>query len=116
LAEVRQLQVLSDYECFPVWRPGPSSVENVDPATLPVSQELAAALMSWAEEYEATLNQEYPPDSGFPLERDRRDFLQRGRHLAGRLARELGPGYRVTYQGDGSIPEQVVDGAEPSGQ
>jgi hypothetical protein len=112
LAEARQLQVLSDYECFPVWRPGPASVENVDPATLPVSEELAAALMRWAEEFDATLNQEYPPDSGFPLERDRDAFLQRGRDLAGRLARELGPGYQVTYQGDGSIPEQLVTGAE----
>jgi hypothetical protein len=113
LAEVRQLQVLSDYDCFPVWRPGPASVENVDPATLPVSRELADALMRWAEEYDATLNQEYPADSGFPLERDRRDFLERGRQLADRLARELGPGWRVTYQGDGSIPEQVVTGTEP---
>ena len=105
--------MLSDYECFPVWRPGPSSVENIDPATLPVSQELAAALMGWAEEFDATLNHEYPPDTGFHLERDRKHFLQRVRHLAGRLARELGPGYRVTYQGDGSIPEQDVNGTEP---
>ena len=113
MAETRQLQVLSDYECFPLWRPGSSGVENVDPATLPVSGELAAALLRWAEEFDQTLNQDYPPDSGFPLERDRQDFLQRGRHLAGRLARELGSGYRVTYQGDGSIPEQVVTGTEP---
>ena len=108
--------MLADYECFPVWRPGPSSVENVDPATLPLSGELAAALMAWAEEFDATLNQEYPADSGFPLERDRDAFLRRGRALAGRLARELGPGYRVTYQGDGSIPEQLgggTDAAEP---
>jgi hypothetical protein len=102
--------VLSDYQCFPVWRPGPSGVDNVDPSTLPVSEELAAALMRWAEEFDATLNQDYPPDSGFALERDRDAFLQRGRDLAGRLARELGPGYQVTYQGDGSIPEQLVTG------
>jgi len=114
LAETRQLQVLSDYECFPLWRPGSSGVENVDPATLPVSGELAAALLRWAEAFDATLNQENPADSGFPLERDRQAFLQRGRDLAGRLARELGPGYRVTYQGDGSVPEQVVSGTEPA--
>jgi hypothetical protein len=52
------------YQCFPVWRPGPAGDENLDPATLPISEELAAALM-------------------------------------------------VTYQGDGSIPEQVVGGTEP---
>jgi hypothetical protein len=40
--------------------------------------------------------------------------MPRGRDLAGRLARELGPGYRVTYQGDGSIPEQEVTGTEPA--
>jgi hypothetical protein len=113
LAEGRQLQVLADYECFPVWRTDPANLENVDPATPPVSSELAGALLRWAAELDATLNQEYPPDSGFPLERDRRDFLERGRQLAGRLARELGPGYRVTYQGDGSIPEQEVSGTEP---
>jgi hypothetical protein len=114
LTETRQLLVLSDYNCFPVWRPWPSSDENVDPATLPISQELAASLMRWAEEFDGTLNYDYPPDSGFPLERDLRDFLERGRHLAGRLARELGPGYKVTYQGDGSIPEQEVTGTEPA--
>ena len=48
--------MLSDYECFPVWRPGPSSVENVDPATLPVSEELAAALLILA-----ALNQLHRP-------------------------------------------------------
>jgi hypothetical protein len=115
LAEGTRLLVLSDYDCFPVWRTGPAGVENVDPATLPVSPELAAALMRWAEEYDATLNPEYPPDSGFPLEADRRAFLRRGERLAGRLAGELGPGYRVTYQGDGSIPEQVIAGSEPAG-
>ena len=66
MAEARHLQVLSDYECFPVWRPGPSSVENVDPATLPVSEELAAALMGWAEEFDATLNREYHPTRASP--------------------------------------------------
>ena len=106
--------MLSDYECFPVWRPGPSSVENLDPAALPVPEELAAALMRWAEAFDATLNRENPADSGFPLERDRQAFLERGRDLAGRLARELELGYRVTYQGDGSVPEQVVSGTEPA--
>jgi hypothetical protein len=31
------------------------------------------------------------PTQGSPLEWERRAFLERGRHLAGRLARELGP-------------------------
>jgi hypothetical protein len=84
---------MADYQCFPLWGEG----ANIGPATLPISPGLVASLQQWATDFDATLNQDYPPDSGFADEGAERQFRTRGQALAEQLATELGDQYAITY-------------------
>ncbi len=93
---VRRLRLMAEYHAHPLWdldRPG-----DVDPAALPLSAALAARLRAWAAAYDRTLNDAYPPDSGFPDAAAEQAFDAEGRHLWQRVAQELGPGYAVEYR------------------
>jgi hypothetical protein len=62
----RHIEVRPDYGCHPVWMDASlGSRENTDPTDLPVEPALARDLHAWAAEFDATLDQDYPPDSGF---------------------------------------------------
>jgi hypothetical protein len=86
------VKVMADYECWPLWRG-----ENLDPDSLPLSHYLREQLAAWAERYDETLLDEYPPGSGFSSESEAEKFVEDGRELAQILARELGNEYAVTY-------------------
>lgn len=92
-----RVRVAADYYCWPTWVDNGTVFENADPRTLPISAEVADALHQWAEEYDATLNQDYPPDSSFPTPEAEAQWVEQGRVLAQRLAKELGGSARVTY-------------------
>ncbi|MFI5896482.1 hypothetical protein ACIA5D_40920 [Actinoplanes sp. NPDC051513] len=82
--------MMTDYDCFPLWRRDETGTTNVDPVSLPISAELAAALLAWADEYDETLDRDDPIRSGFADEAAAEAFDTRGRELARRLAGELG--------------------------
>jgi hypothetical protein len=90
------IKVMADYGCFPLWDvsqdTGPS---NVDPAMLPISPELRRDLMNWANEFDATLNAEDPPSSGFSAPEDERRFKEAAHALAQRLQQELGSAVKI---------------------
>ncbi len=90
------LKLMPDYHCFPVWKAG-GEVGNVDPDDLPLTGDLKAALRAWAAAYDATLNQEYPPDSGFASPAEEEEFEAEGRRLWRELQAQLGPEYQVVY-------------------
>lgn len=81
---------MADYDCFPLWTHGGPGTVNLDPATLPITPELAAALLRWADEYDGTLDRDDPASSGFPDPAVENAFYERGAVLARRLAGELG--------------------------
>ena len=86
------IKVMADYECWPLW-----NGENLDPDSLPLSAYLREQLTAWAERYDETLLDEYPPDSGFSSESEAERFVDDGRELATLLALELGSEFTVTY-------------------
>jgi hypothetical protein len=86
------IKVMADYECWPLWKG-----ENLDPDSLPISAYLREQLAAWAERYDETLLDEYPPDSGFSSESEAEKFVDDGRELAQMLALELGNEFAVTY-------------------
>jgi hypothetical protein len=92
-----RVRVAADYHCWPTWVDNGTVFENADPRTLPISAQIAAALLQWAEEYDATLDQDYPPDSSFATPGDEAQWVERGRALAQRLTKELGGSAQVTY-------------------
>lgn len=92
---MRRLKLMPDYYSHPLWdldEPG-----DVDPGMLPLSEELRARLRAWAEEYDATLNQEYPPGSGFVDAKAEQSFEEEGRRLWLLVSKELGAAYSVSY-------------------
>lgn len=71
---------------------------HVDTKYLKVSAELRDAIQAWDDEYQNTLDQNYPPDSAFPsLEADIA-HNEKGRLLARALQEELGEGYLVNFK------------------
>jgi hypothetical protein len=92
----RQLKLMADYHCTPVWGTG-ADVGPVPLEELPISGELRRALLAWAKAYDATLNDEYPADSGFASPEAADAFETEGRRLWQALREELGEAYEVLY-------------------
>lgn len=92
-----KLKVRADFKCYPIWRYDDGLWLDIDPASLPISEGLAADFDAWADVYEATFNDEYPPDSAFPDPAAKDVFIATGRELSERLAAELGADAQVEY-------------------
>jgi len=54
--------------------------------------------LDWSDRYDATLNQDYPPDSGFATPADEAQFVADGEALTARLRDELGADWQVEYE------------------
>jgi len=87
---------MADYDCSPLWEPGGTRYP-INPEDLPLSAPLRARLWAWAEVFDATLDRNDPPSSGFPSEEARRHFIREGSALAEQLRAELGPLFEVEY-------------------
>ena len=94
IVKPRRLRLMPDYECFPLWEDG-EEVGNIDPTTLPISAALQSALFDWAARYDATLNHDYPPESGFQSKADEQKFVEDAEALLNRLRTELGEDYVI---------------------
>src|SRR5437660_11686755 len=89
------IKLMTDYGCFPLW--GVHPIGNIDPCTLPISQEVGSALARWAACYDGILNHEDPAQSGFANQADEEAFEAEGKRLWRELQTQLGPTYRVVY-------------------
>jgi len=93
---MRTLRLMAEFGTWPLWEPG-SDHYAVDPETLPISRALKFALKAWADAWDRTLDQNYPPDSKFASPADEEAFEREGRRLRAALQAELGAGFRVVY-------------------
>jgi hypothetical protein len=93
----RRIRVLADYDCWPTWVDTGDFFDDVDPKTLPVSVELADALLEWADEYDTILVRDNPGESAFRTPEHKARWVKQGRVLAGQVAKELGDSTQVIY-------------------
>lgn len=91
---MKTIKLMADYGCFPLWKAS-GEVGNINPNDLPLSQELRQLLVDWSRAFDQTLNEDYPPDSGFKSEVDEIEFKQQATRLAERLREELGSEFEV---------------------
>jgi hypothetical protein len=84
------IKVMTDYHCFPLWHYGADEVGEIDPTSLLISKELSSSLIDWAAEYDATLNEDDPANSGFLSSLAEADFIEKGLKLAQELKSVLG--------------------------
>lgn len=100
----RTLKLMADYHCWALWGAG-DDIGNIDPATLPLTEDTRRALASWIERYDQTLDWSDPGNSPpMPVE-FWESFRAEGRQLLHRLREELGPGFTVV----GHPPHVAVD-------
>ena len=88
---------MADYECCPLWWVNSDKAGDIDPETLPLSQETITRLEKWADIYDAKLNWEDPNSSGFPSLEAKAAFEAEGISLWKQLQKELAPNYEVFY-------------------
>lgn len=93
----KTIKLMADYGCYPLWWVDSEKVGAIAPSELPLSQETIKQLEAWSSAYDATLNQDYPPDSGFLSEQDSEKFERQGISLWQQLFQELAPNYEVFY-------------------
>jgi hypothetical protein len=94
---MRLLRVMTDYDCDPIWEVLPSGLKNVDPGTLPISEELVDRIDAWRTAYDATLDQNDPTRSGFLSVDAENAFEAEGMSIWRALRAELGSDYDVSY-------------------
>lgn len=92
-----KLRLANEYLAGPIFCPDPERMGHIDIDDLPLSQELKAKISAWDNEYQATLNSDYPPDSGFSSPEAERRHIAVGQRLAQRLQQELGDSYTIEY-------------------
>ncbi len=97
---MRIIKLMADYGCHPLWDIGPTGPRDIDPQNLPLSESLIKKLEIWSRQYDETLNEDYPPDSGFPTTSEHGSFVMQGKYLAQEISKELGSEYKVFYYDD----------------
>jgi hypothetical protein len=84
------IKVMTDYHCFPLWHYGSDEVGEIEPTSLPISKELSSSIIELAVEYDETLNEKDPANSGFLSSLAEFDFIEKGLKLAQELKSVLG--------------------------
>lgn len=95
---MRNIKLMADYQCHPLWNMSPGEYGDIDPCELPISKGLQLRLSKWAATFDETLNADYPPNSGFKTEELEREFKREGKRLAESLRNELGPDFSISLK------------------
>jgi hypothetical protein len=94
-----RIKLMPDYECSPLWWDDePGRMGDIDPEEIGLDAALKADLFAWADRYDATLDQDYPPDSKFTTKELLHAFVRDGEMLAERVRMALGAGWEVRYK------------------
>lgn len=104
IAPERRIKLMADYFCYPLWHNGGDEVGCIDPASLPISDELQRDLDAWARVFDAILDMDDPANGGgFESPQAVADFVAQGAQLADRLRVELGSDWDVVYRPFGDV-------------
>ncbi|ENC6657469.1 hypothetical protein ACK325_07670 [Aeromonas hydrophila] len=95
---MKNIRLMADYQCHPLWNMSPDEYGDIDPCELPISEELQQSLSKWAAMYDETLDSDYPPNSGFKSEALECEFKLEGERLAESLRNELGPDFTISLK------------------
>ncbi len=94
---MKEIKLMADYDCYPLWKTWRREYDNVAPETLGLSESLIQDLILWADKYDSTLNRQNPVESGFKSCQDEQDFEQEGMRLFNCLKSQLEGEYLVVY-------------------
>jgi hypothetical protein len=89
--------LMSEYECSPCWIIQDGIKHNFPLDSMNITEELTQQIQAWDTKFQATLNQDHPPDSGFDSEDELVAFNKEGEALSTKLFEELCPDSTVEY-------------------
>ncbi|CAD5982140.1 Antitoxin [Planktothrix tepida] len=92
-----KIRLMTDYGCYPLWWDEPDQVGDLEPESLPLSQETIQRLYHWADAFETRLNLADPSDSPEVTPEEIERFEWEGLSLWKQLDQELAPDYEVVY-------------------
>ena len=76
---MKYLKLSPEYQCSPLWASLDGNFyENLAIDTSHFDEALKERIFNWAKVFEDTLNQDYPPDSGFETTKEEEEFEQIG--------------------------------------
>ena len=93
---MKKIKLMADYQCHPLWDKTPGNYGDINPYSLPISENLKQQLVEWAHAYDATLNILDPARSGFKDLDSKVEFTKIGHEIAEKLQSELGPEFIIT--------------------
>lgn len=105
---MEKIKLMADYGCYPLWWMSPDKIGNINPETLPLTQETITRLEKWEESYNAKLNWQDPGNSPDLSPEEEAAFENEGISLWKQLQKELAPNYEVVYFSD-SLGKIVTD-------
>ncbi|MEI8633219.1 hypothetical protein P4S72_16590 [Vibrio sp. PP-XX7] len=88
---------MADYECYPIWEILEDGVDNIDPDSLHLPQDIRDSLIHWSQRYDDTLDANNPQKSGFTSTELEDEFETEGKRLFEILKKRLSETYIVTY-------------------
>jgi len=95
---MKYLKLSPEFESSPLWIGSDGLIFhhlNIDNS--PFNEELKRKLSEWAKKFEETLNQEYPPDSGFKTEEEEYDFEQLGLNIWKAIREHYSSHFEIVY-------------------
>ena len=98
---MKRIKFMEEYGCWALWHMDyaiDGEMGNIDPHELSISSDLAEKINEWSISYDKTLNQEYPPYSGFDDYESAQNFINIGNELVARLQNELGNNFSVVKE------------------
>lgn len=101
----REIKLMTDYYCYPLWGVD-DDYGNIDPAELPINDELRRDLLRWAKAYDDTLNIADPLASPALSTEFKRHLHEEGLRLQAELQKQLGGDYYIYYQSPFPNPER----------
>jgi len=84
-----KVKLMAEYDCSPIWIIKEDSIENPSINELVLSDDVKEKLLIWIELFEGTLNESYPPDSGFKDMDSLNDFEDKAQEIVNDLKSEL---------------------------
>ncbi len=93
-----ELRFFAEYRCYPTWITKPEGGEdNPDPHDLGIPDDLARAVIAWADDFDALFDEDDFTKPLFTSAGDEAAFEARGRDLAEQVARAVGDRFVVRY-------------------
>jgi hypothetical protein len=95
---MKKIKIMPEYGCSPLWLyDSKIPTKNLDVSELPISESLKNDIQIWANTFESTFDEAYPPDSGFSNDSDAEAFETSGIHIWENLLKEMSSYYKVSY-------------------